>query len=47
MTGYTKAEKLLLVYLCGFTLSDTNKTKLSQYLTQCGETLKDAKKIIN
>lgn len=47
MSGYTKAEKLLLVYLCGFTLSDNNKTKLRQYLTQCGATLKDAKNLIN
>lgn len=47
MSGYTKVEKLLLVYLCGFTLSDNNKTKLRQYLTQCGATLKDAKNLIN
>lgn len=47
MKGYTKAEKLLLIYLCGFSLSDTNKTVLQSFLTQKGATLKDAKNLIN
>lgn len=47
MRGYTKAEKLLLIYLCGFSLSDTNKTVLQSFLTQKGATLKDAKSLIN
>ena len=47
MRGYTKAEKLLLIYLCGFSLSDANKTVLQSFLTQKGATLKDAKNLIN
>jgi hypothetical protein len=47
MRGYTKAEKLLLFYLCGFSLSETNKTVLQSFLTQKGATLKDAKSLIN
>lgn len=46
MSGYTKAEKLLLVYLCGFSLSENNKMLIQNYLAQNGSTLKDAKDLI-
>ncbi len=42
MTELNKSEKLLLVYLLGFSLSDKNKLVLSNYLTNHGANYKEA-----
>lgn len=41
MTNLSRAEKLLLVYLNGFKLTDTNKVVLQNYLSQKSITNKD------
>ncbi len=46
MTELTKSEKLLLVYLLGFSLSDKNKLVLSNYLRNNGANYKKAVEIL-
>ena len=46
MSGYSKAEKLLLVYLLGFSLSDDSKRVLTNYINKSGATYKDAKELV-
>ena len=43
LKGFSKAEKLLLLHLCGYSLSDKNKALLNNYLVQNGMSVKNAK----
>ena len=41
MSNFTKAEKLLLVYFLGFSISDKNKQTLASYLSNLGGSYKE------
>lgn len=42
MVGYTRQEKLLLAYLCGYSVNENNKNSLTAFLVSKGFTRKDA-----
>lgn len=47
LKGLTKQEKLLAMYLCGYSLNDENKTALSSYLLKLGMSKKVIDELLN
>ncbi len=46
LNGYSKAEKLLVAWLCGYSLTSENKVILGNYLIKNGGTKKDIKELL-
>ena len=46
LKGYSKQEKLLILWLNGYSLSDKNKVVLGNYLIQNGGSKKDVKELL-
>ena len=44
--NYSKQEKLLMLYISGFSVSDNNKQDLKRYLSQKGMSTKDIKEYL-
>ena len=46
LKGYSKAEKLLIAWLCGYSLTNENKVLLGNYLIKNGGNKKDIKELL-
>lgn len=46
LQGYSKAEKLLIAWLCGYSLTSENKVVLGNYLIRSGGAKKDIKELL-
>ena len=46
LKGYSKAEKLLIAWLCGYSLTNENKVMLGNYLIRSGGAKKDIKELL-